>query len=339
VHELEADAGLPGEEEALGGEEAGGEAAHDARGGRRGRRSSAQAGSSSLGLFAFDEEDWEATNDFGALAEASPGAEPPLDDGPPQDGSQDGSQDGAGGRRSRLRRSSAAAWQPSEAEAEYDLEVAGWQPREPSVGGSEGDDDSDLVHDDDDDEGAAPSGRAGPAARRSGERDRSRLAHRPSTYARGPQKLFAFLQRMLPQGDSEIDYVDDFLVCQLKKRKSRASAFGQLLTLASDDLLSIEQAEPYGTLTVRRGEAFDATVPEVPGAAATIEEEAEDEAQEDEAQEDEAQEDEAQEDEAQEDEAQEDEAQEDEAQGEGQEEGLQHAAGRSAEGLMEVDED
>ena len=269
VHDIE-DGAVP----AIEGGALGGEAGHAARV-PRWRRSSALAARSSLGVFAFDEADWEATNDVGAFEaeeaeeeEASAGAEP-LAEGAREDGG-----DAGVGGRARVRRSSAWHGAP-EVEAEFDLDAIAWQPREPSVGGSDEEDASeDAGSDDVDDEGIARERSAHARSHAAGGAFEARgPVQRASTYARGPQKLFAFLQRMLPDGEAEIDYVDDFLRLQLTKRKSRASAFGQLLTLVSDDLLAIEQAEPYGALKVRRGEAFDAAVPEVPGVAATIAEE------------------------------------------------------------------
>ena len=81
--------------------------------------------------------------------------------------------------------------------------------------------------------------------------------------------------------------VDDFLTCQLTKRRSQASAFGQLMSLVSDGRLDLEQKEAYGSITVKRGELFDADAPEVMGVAATIKEAAEEAEEEEDAAEEE----------------------------------------------------
>ena len=63
-----------------------------------------------------------------------------------------------------------------------------------------------------------------------------------------------------------------------RRRQARASAFHHLLTLAADLRLKLEQEDPghYGEIVVSRGSAFSIDQPEVPGVAATIEEEEED---------------------------------------------------------------
>lgn len=239
------------------------------------RRSSALAG---LSPFAFDEDEWEQAGAFG-----SPG-DSPADVRLTEEGVAGQDEFGSGAARP----SPSAELSSPFAIAEFNLDAAAFRLRSSASNDDEEEEDGSsqnaadvppegggLPPQDGQAETSAPALLEGSAPART-TRPETQSRRRSSSYGPGAMRLFEFLKRMLPADDSKIDYLDDFLVCQLRKRRSRASAFGQLLALVSDDLLALEQKQPFGKIIVRRGEAFDADMPHIPGAAATIAEEEQD---------------------------------------------------------------
>ena len=76
-----------------------------------------------------------------------------------------------------------------------------------------------------------------------------------ANYGRISEMMMDYLGRMLAQPNSEFDA--SVLLSRYPSRSTRAKLFFQLLVLTSDSRIQIDQAVPYGPITLRRGAAFE----------------------------------------------------------------------------------